>query len=128
MAGLIILDACVLIALTDGTNTFHADARHILSGEEDFAITALTGAEVMVHPIPAAVGSWSDLLRDLGVAVIPIEAPDMEAIAATRRQSGLKMPDALVLWLALRRNADVATFDQRLAAQVKEHGLTVLPR
>lgn len=124
---MIILDACVLIALTDATNSCHAEARSIMSAADRFAITALTGAEVMVYPMPSAVGTWADLFRDLGIEVVPITANDMAAIAALRRQSGLKMPDALVLWLASQRQACVATFDQRLAAKAGEYRLAVLP-
>lgn len=116
------LDACVLIALTDATNAFHEPAKAIMATADTFAITALTGAEVMVHPMPG----WADLLRDLAIGVVPIEAADMAAIADTRRRSGLKMPDALVLWAASTRQASVATFDQHLAAKAREAGLVVV--
>lgn len=124
---MIVLDACVLLALTDKTNIFHASARRVLSLPDQFAITALTGAEVMVYPMAVADGGWPELLRDFAIDVVPIVAIDIAAIAAMRRQSGLKMPGALVLWLAQRRDADVATFDDRLAAKARQFGLTVQP-
>ena len=127
MARLIVLDACVLIALTDQTNTNHDSARRLLSTNDQLAITALTGAEVMVYPIPKAQGGWSELLRDLAIEVVAITAEDMEAIAATRRQSQLKMPDAIVLWLARQRGACVGTFDEKLAAKARQYGLAVRP-
>lgn len=122
---MIVLDARVLVALTDETNPSHAAARRILSSADTFAMTALSGVDLMAYPMPTTAGTWADLLRDFAVEVVPIEAADMGAIAATKRQSGLPMPDALTLWLARQRGAAVATFDAPLAAMAKQYGLAV---
>ena len=124
---MIVLDACVLIALTDRSNTWHDEARQILARPGGFAICVLTGAEIMVYPVPPDLGTWQRLFADLGIDVWSIEAADMPLIADERRTSGLRMPDALVLWLARRLDAAVATFDQTLATRARQFGVAVLP-
>jgi predicted nucleic acid-binding protein len=123
VAQLIVLDACVLIAFADKANRFHDDAFKILSTSDSLLVSALTAAEVMVYPLPAASGDWGDLFRDLGVAIAPIEEEDVASIAETRRNSGLKMPDVLVLWLAQSRGAGIATFDEQLMAKAQQYGV-----
>lgn len=124
---MIVLDSCVLIAFADPANVFHENAKNILMTTEPLAITALSGAEVMVYPAPEQRRHWRDMLHDLAIEVVPILADDMEAIAETRRTSGLKMPDALVLWLAETRGATIASFDRRLLDQAQHRGLPTLP-
>ena len=123
---MIILDTCVLIAFADPANIFHADAERILATTERLAITALTGAELMVHPSPDQSRQWREMLRRLAIDVVPITEDDMEAIAETRRESGLKMPDALVLWLARTYEATVASFDQHLCDRAHQLGITAV--
>ena len=120
---MIVLDTCVLIALSDPDNVFHADARRILTTPEPLAITALSGAELMVHPSPDQRHQWRTALADLGIEVVPLTEDDMEDLAQIRRESGLRMPDALVLWLARARQATLASFDQRLLQRAAELGM-----
>ena len=120
---MIILDSCVLIALTDEANTFHSDAERILTTTESLAITALTGAEVMVDSASRPQVRWRDLLFDLDIDVIDITESNMEAIAEMRRRSGLKMPDAIVLWVAEAHGAGVASFDQQLLNRAHQLGI-----
>jgi len=122
----IILDTCVLIAFADPANIFHADSQRILATTEALAITALTGAELMVHPSPDQSRQWRAMLRRLTIDVVPITEDGMESIADTRRESGLKMPDALVLWLARTHEAAVASFDQRLLDRAGELGIAIV--
>ncbi|MCL2788767.1 MAG: PIN domain-containing protein, partial [Micrococcales bacterium] len=97
---MIVLDACVLIAFADPANVFNADAARILTTAEPLVISALSGAEIMVHPLPDQQHHWWEMLADFGIDVVPVTRDDMEALAAVRRESGLKMPDAIILWLA----------------------------
>ena len=120
---MIVLDSCVLIAFADPANVLHQDAKRIMTTTEPLAITALSGAEIMVHPPQAQRQLWRDLFRDFAIEVVPITEDDMEAIADMRRTSNLKMPDALVLWLAQRRQAGVATFDRQLLNRAEQLGL-----
>ena len=123
---MIILDTCVLIAFSDSANPFHLDAQRILAATEQLAITAISGAELMVHPPPELVPRWQAMLRAFAVEVIPITADDLESIARVRRESHLKMPDATVLWAAQTRAAAVASFDRRLLDQAKRWGLRAM--
>ena len=123
---MIILDSCVLIAFADPTDIFHPDACRVLTTTEALAITALTAAETMVHTSPQQHNLWRRTFDDLGTEVIPITGSDIEKIAETRSTSGLKMPDALVLWLAESRDAAVASFDQRLINTAQERNLRTI--
>jgi len=123
---MIILDSCVLIALTDARNVFHCDAKRILTTTESLAITALSGAEVMVDSASHPQVNWRDLLFDLDIDVVDIAEGDMEAIAKMRRISGMKMPDALVLWLAEAHGAAIATFDRQLLNKAQALGIRTI--
>ncbi|MCL1907545.1 MAG: PIN domain-containing protein [Propionibacteriaceae bacterium] len=125
MATVIVLDACVLIAFVDRTHHFHHDARIVLSHPEQFVISALTAAEVMVYPLESDHGDWLNLFRDLGVAIVAIEEENVPGIAEMRRVSGLRMPDALVLWLAQNSGSSIATFDAQLIKRAQELGVAV---
>ena len=123
---MIILDTCVLIAFADPSNIFHADSERILATTEPLAITALSGTELMVHPSPDQRRQWREMLRKLAIDVVPITEDDMEAIAAVRRESGLKMPYALVVWAAQTHGAAIASFDQRLLDRASDLGITTI--
>ena len=123
---MIVLDTCVLIAFADPANIFHAESQRILATTEPLAITALSGAELMVHPSQDQSRQWRGMLRKLAINVFPITEDDMESIADTRRESGLKMPDALVLWLARTHEAAVASFDQRLLDRAGQLGVAIV--
>jgi predicted nucleic acid-binding protein len=122
---MIALDACVLIAFVDPADAHHEAARRILTTTEPLMITALTGAELMVRPTRPG-WQWSDLLRELGITIESITADDMTAIAQTRRDSGLKMPDALVVWVAHTHGATLASFDQHLCAKATAWGVATI--
>jgi predicted nucleic acid-binding protein len=119
----IILDACVLIAFADPANEHHAAAAAILETSEALAISALTGAEVMAHPPAEAQTAWRQLFCDFGMKVPPLAEPDMAALASVRRRAGVKMPDAIVLFLTEREGAAVASFDGRLLRAAAALGL-----
>jgi predicted nucleic acid-binding protein len=110
----IVLDACVLAAFADKSNTLHQRAVAIMAGTGTFVISALTGAEVMVPDSVEQPTCWPEILAAFGIQVIDFTAADMSRLAITRRESRLKMPDAIVLDTARRLNASVATFDIQL--------------
>ena len=123
---MIVLDSCVLIAFADPADGFHEDAKRILTTADNLAISALGGAEIMVHASSAQRESWLRMLRAFSIEVVSLTADDMSAIARTRQETGLKMPDALVIWLADTRHGTVASFDQRLLAAAQQRGLAVI--
>jgi len=122
----IVLDACVLIAFADPANVFHADACRILTTTEPLIVSALTGAEIMVHPSTDQRRAWRGMLNDLAIEVVALGGDDMEAIADARRVSGLRMPDAIVFWLARTRDAGIASFDQRLLDRAGQFGIRIV--
>ena len=126
---MIVLDACVLAAFVDPANLFHRHARSIMGMTEPFAISALTGAEVMVpschQPLPAPA-FWPALFADFDIHIIDLTGADMARLAALRAASRLKMPDAIVLHTAMIASASIATFDAALRRAAFAHGVPVI--
>jgi PIN domain nuclease of toxin-antitoxin system len=70
--------------------------------EYDYQISALTLAEVLVHPTKLGVEKRvMDNIQSLGMAVMPLPSESAAPLAKLRVQSGLKMPDVVVLNQAL---------------------------
>ena len=127
---MIILDANILIGLFDPYDLKHALSEQLLidHGNERLALSALTLTEFLIRP--AAVGKAAqaeDFVTDMGIIVIPLLAQDARHIAQVRAVSGLKLPDAVVLWLAQSSVASVMTMDERLAKAALGMGVPVLP-
>jgi len=127
VAGVIVLDASILIAhLTPGDP--HADAAlDVLDTEEELAMHALTVAECLVHP--ARLGRENEVVRiieRIGIGTLPFRDDASLRLARLRAQTGLRMPDACVLGAALETGADLATFDDRLARIARDRGITVV--
>ena len=116
MAGMIVVDASVLIAFLDHTDKHHADAIELLAEVQRFVVHPVTLAEVLVHPV--RVGAEDDVLARLSaigmtVSPLPIDPVDF---ARVRVRTGLKMPDCVVLVCASAHGSGIATFDGQLAA------------
>jgi predicted nucleic acid-binding protein len=62
----------------------------------------------------------------LGLDIRPIFDSDTRGLADIRAESSLKMPDAIVLQLALEEQATLATTDKFLAREAERRGLKVL--
>lgn len=128
MAAVVVLDAGTLIALYDSRDTHHEWAVDLFLTTARFtlAISALTYAEVMVHP--AREGRLDDFVTGvsgLQLDIHSVEAGDAEAIAQLRDTTGLTMPDVCVLHCAMTRSATLATTDRKLADIARRHSLTV---
>jgi len=132
VAGVIVLDATVLIAYLDDTDPHHAPAAALLRDQagSPFATSALTLAETLVRPVSRGA---ADLVIDilvgrLEITTVPIMSVEAPRLAEIRASTGLKMPDCCVLLAAERLSASkLATFDARLAQVAAERGLAVLP-
>lgn len=125
---MIVLDACVLIAHLDDTDRHHDRATHLLSAtDEPFAASALTLAEVLVGPARAGQLEVAHrALQLLGVTSVGITGDVAASLALLRVKTRLKMPDCCALLAAVQRSARLATFDERLAAAARDHGVPVL--
>lgn len=120
---MIVLDASVVIALLDSNDQHHVRAVERLAAhaDEEFAMSVLTIAEVLVAPTRAnrtqdAVAA----LARLGVQPIAIEIEDGERLAHLRDRTKLRMPDCCVLLAAQRANARIVTFDDQLERIAQE--------
>jgi predicted nucleic acid-binding protein len=125
VAGLIVLDASVLIAYFDSEDA-HADAAvALLEDAEGLAASTITLAEVLVSAARSGrIAQRLAALTDIGVQEIPISQGDGAALAQIRADTGLRMPDCCVLHAAHVSGADsLATFDKPLKRVAAERGL-----
>lgn len=129
MAGIVVLDAGVLIALSSESDAHHEWAMgmflHTLS--QELSMPALTYAEVMVHPTKAGkADEFQQRLAGLHIQVRPCDQSDVADLATLRVDSGLRMPDAVVLHESLRLGATLATTDQALMRKAAQLGIEML--
>lgn len=124
--GLIYLDACLVIYLTEthpqwGAAVARAMAR---AGEARFGLSPLVKCECLVGPLKRGDPVLQRAYLDLFERFLPLEMPDnvyLEA-AQLRARFGLKTPDALHLATAQHHRCDALwTNDDRLLQA--SHGL-----
>lgn len=127
MAG-IILDANFIIALYNEKDVHHSWARNVIQDtlDEELLIPALSFAETLVRPARAGNSDLiADALGELGVTVVPLLRDSAVHLAQVRADSGLRMPDAVVLQAALERDCALATSDDVLAKAAQRAGVSV---
>lgn len=125
---MIVLDAGALIALIDEQDAHHVWARELFisTTSEEWAISSLTLAEVMVHP--ARAGKADEFLRGIERLRLRLEGVNPAhagELARIRAETSLKMPDVIALHLASALSASLATVDRRLAEKASERGCAV---
>ena len=126
---MIALDASVLVAHFAPQDAHHQDATRLLTqlAGQGLVIHTVNLAEVLVGGVRLNRGP--EMLSDMEQLGIRIAAPaDGEPLrlATLRATTGLKMPDCCVLDTAITHEADLATFDDALAAAARNAGLQVL--
>jgi len=129
MAGVVVLDAGVLIALYDSGDCHHRWALDVFRQtlRHDLVMPALTYAEVMVHP--ARMGArqrFEDDIAGLRIDIREVAPGDAGPIAELRASSSLRMPDVVVLHLALSLGATLATTDKSLADEAGRKAVRVI--
>lgn len=128
---MIVLDASVLIANLDGDDEHHEAAEALLAREidDDFGANPLTLAGVFVVPFrDDRLDEVRLTLRELEVEEIPFPSDTAVKLAPLRSETGLRMPDCVVLLAAEHVGARVASFDDGLRkAAVKRSLQTVAP-
>lgn len=114
MAGLTAVDASVLIAFLDGSDSHHRAAVDALIAIERFIVDPITLAEVLVHPV--RLGREHDVLYRLQAIGMEVsEMPhDAVSLAQLRAKTGLKMPDCIVVALGRQQGGEVLSFDRRI--------------
>ena len=128
MAGVVVLDASALIALYDSNDPHHSWARGMFVDTiaASLVMSVLTYAEVLVHPTRAGkVEEFERNIDGLGIEIVTAGAEDASTLALLRASTSLKMPDAIVLHLATRLGASLATTDRGLAAEASRRGIVV---
>ena len=126
---MIVADASWVVALRDPSDRHHPLATAINRGiaDEDIWLHPVTLAECLVAP--TRLGVLPDAVLRLRAA---FEVPEVERDApvrwaALRAETGLRLPDAVVLDTALSHRARaVVTFDTKLAAAAVERSLEVV--
>jgi predicted nucleic acid-binding protein len=126
VAGLIVLDATVLIAHLDAGDAHHdaAEAGLLEVADQPFCASPITLAEVLVAP--ARTGRLADAqaaLQALRVTELTLPGDAAERLAALRVATELKLPDCCVLLAAEDGPGTVLTFDGRLARAAERLGL-----
>ena len=129
---MIVLDAGVLIAHLNGADAFHRAAQEFLEAhaQEQLAASAVTIAEALVHPARAGAADRAEYaLERLLVRRIDVLGTDASLIAEIRARTALKLPDSLVIHLAQKHAASIATTDHAVgraaaALQVPVHVLS----
>ncbi len=121
--GLTVLDAGVIIGVLDARDPHHAATRASLAAVVErgdaLAVPASAYAEALVAPSrrgSAAIGSVDAFLHDLAADVEPITRQVARRAAQLRARHGarLRLPDALVVALAIHLGADrVLTTDRK---------------
>ncbi|MEP6843950.1 MAG: PIN domain-containing protein [Pseudolysinimonas sp.] len=128
MAGVIVLDANVLIGFLDATDPHHTASRELLERRfvDGFASSVLTVAEALVHPTRVQrQDAAMTALMSIGVRVIPLDASEAAELARVRHSYRLRMPDAVALHTAIRTGSELATFDEALITAAGRAGVSV---
>jgi len=125
---MIVLDASILIAHLDASDSHHDRAEVLLanSGNEDLITSVVTLAEVLVGPSRSGIVDRALIaLEQLGVTAVAIEPTGALRLALLRTETGLKLPDCCLLLTAEQADAALASFDLRLAAAARDRGVRV---
>ncbi len=125
---MIVLDANVLIAAFASDDSHHQWAITFLHDtvSEELVISALSYAEILVAPIHAnRLNEFRKGIDSLGFNIDDLSADDSIEIAQLRADTGLKMPDVMVLHTALKHGASLATADATLKRKASSLGVTV---
>jgi predicted nucleic acid-binding protein len=124
----IVFDANVLIGFLDASDPQHAASKSLIERRfgDGFATSVLTVAEALVYPTRAtrADAALASFAR-IGMRIIGIEDGDAPALARMRSNYRLRLPDAVALYTAASTGADLATFDDSLAAAAELAGVRV---
>ncbi len=122
--GAIALDASVLIGLLDPSDAHHRAAVELLEPRADrpVIVSAVAYSESLVAPT-AKGEAWrvDAMLADAGARIVAVDAVIARRAAVLRAaHSGLRLPDAMTLATAILGDAELLTFDQRLARIAQE--------
>ena len=125
---MIVIDANILFGLFDAGDALHDKAVRLLDtyADDQWSTSVLTLAEFYVHPAKSnGLARAERFITDLGIISVPLLSTDAAPLARVRANSGLKLPDAVVLWLAQSTSATLMTLDDRLAKAAERLGVPI---
>ncbi|MDR0365504.1 MAG: type II toxin-antitoxin system VapC family toxin [Bifidobacteriaceae bacterium] len=125
----LVLDASVLIAATEIGDANHTRAQAIMAGagSDAMVVHPLTLAEVLVGAVRAGAGAaFQQSVATAGVTCLSGDVIGPLEIATVRAESGLKIPDAVVLATAEALGGSLATLDGALADRAAARGVEVV--
>ncbi|MGI8523178.1 MAG: type II toxin-antitoxin system VapC family toxin [Nocardioides sp.] len=128
---MIVLDASAVIATLDDQDAHHRAALAIMRK------ASLADQALLMHPVTLAealVGvvdtereaATMAALEAREIVIEPFARADAAAVAHIGASTGLRMPDACVLSIAVETRGELATFDVRLAREARRLGIDVL--
>lgn len=134
MAGVVVLDASVLIAFFESNDPFHGRSVEFVTtaiGQSaDLITNELTVAEFLVGPARSGIVESAEArLSELGVGRRGVPTSFAPRLATIRHRARVKLPDAAVILTAVDAAEDgtvavsVATFDARLRAGAAAYGI-----
>ena len=129
MAGVVTLDAGVLIALMNSQDAHHEWAVDLLKQtlHDELNMSVLTMAECLVAPERQGLGKkFAENIAKLEIKIEPLTSEASTHLASLRAQTNLRMPDAVALQAAQTRGNRLATTDKTLANQAATLGVAVL--
>jgi predicted nucleic acid-binding protein len=118
--GLVLLDSSVLIALLNPQDLHHHTAIDSFTPQDSYLASALSLTEILPRAISAK--REDDFWRHLGPllrTIVPVDRQIATRAAQIRVSAGLKTPDAIISACALEAQAQLWTFDARLAKATK---------
>jgi predicted nucleic acid-binding protein len=128
MAGVVVFDANVLIALcltTDAHHTWALDVFRFTQGS-NLMVSAMTYSEFLIRPKREGVlQQMLNGIEQLGLEITPIDVHNALALTDVRARTNLRMPDAVVLQTAIEHSGAIATTDKRLASAARELNIPV---
>lgn len=128
---MIVADASWILALRDPNDAHHERSVEIAAevGSQRVIVAALTFAECLVGP--AKMGVLDDAAHALRMSFEVVDSDSDAPLrwAALRADTGLRLPDVVVLDAAVHFGAEaIATFDDKLANRAETRGFEVLGR
>jgi predicted nucleic acid-binding protein len=129
LAGVILLDASVLIGHFEPADVHHARAGAVLNTHlmDSFAASVITLAEVYTGAARSGQAQrLNELLQQLDIDELGLPAGAALRLGELRAATNLKMPDCCVLFTAEHHGAAIATFDDKLAARADDIGVAVV--
>lgn len=125
-AGMVVLDASVLIGHLDSNDSHHDRATRLLRATDGqmLGASAITLAETLVAPTRAGrLGDAQAALTRLGVQELVLGNQASSRLAQLRADLGVKLPDCCVLLAAQEHTGAVASFDAGVIKAAHKLGL-----